>query len=203
MSIVLIVAAVAGFIVITEPLYKDISGLKAEASVYQSALNNAKEIANKRDALTAQRNAMNQSDIDRLQKMVPDSVDNIRLILEIEQLAAPYGMVLRDIQYDTLSQNALASGQQASASTDQNQVSTDTSAPDESAGKDYGVWTLQFSTQAPYQNFLSFVSDLEKNLRIVDIASIDFSSDSGAGLNPGLSESYKYNFKIKTYWLKN
>ena len=69
--------------------------------------------------------------------------------------------------------------------------------------KDYGVWNLGFSTQGTYSNFVNFVKDLEKNLRIVDIVSVDFSSSSGIGVNPALSSIYKYDFKIKTYWLKN
>ena len=56
-------------------------------------------------------------------------------------------------------------------------------------------------------DFLSFLKDLESNLRIVDMSSIQFSSDSNTGLNLSSSssstEAYKYNFKIKTYWLKN
>ena len=52
--------------------------------------------------------------------------------------------------------------------------------------------------------FINFIKDLESNLRIVDISSIQFSSSaSGVGLNPLLPEAYKYDIKIKTYWLKN
>ena len=74
--------------------------------------------------------------------------------------------------------------------------------------KDYGVFDLEFSTSGSYDNFINFTKDLEKNLRIVDISSISFSSEvssgiGGAGLKTISSEIYKYDFKIKTYWLKN
>jgi hypothetical protein len=78
--------------------------------------------------------------------------------------------------------------------------------------KDYGVWDLEFSTTGTYNNFLNFTKDLESNLRIVDISSIQFSSASSSDINtkinlpansPSSSEVYRYGFKIKTYWLKN
>ena len=73
--------------------------------------------------------------------------------------------------------------------------------------KDYGVWNLEFSTMGTYNNFLNFSRDLQSNLRIVDIAAVQFSSTDTrvAPLVGKLSsdEVYKYSFKIKTYWLKN
>ena len=58
-----------------------------------------------------------------------------------------------------------------------------------------------------YNNFLNFTKDLENNLRIVDISSVSFSSNSGSTtgstLGTATTDSYNYDFKIKTYWLKN
>ena len=77
---------------------------------------------------------------------------------------------------------------------------------------EYGSWDLEFSTTGTYNNFLSFIRDIEQNLRIVDIASINFSSSTlalggktgaGGASDPALPETYKYDFKIKTYWLKS
>src|SRR3989344_4652577 len=63
----------------------------------------------------------------------------------------------------------------------------------QSLRKDYGVWDLEFSTTGTYNNFLNFIKDLESNLRIVDISSIQFSSDNtSAGSNS--VEAYKYDF---------
>jgi len=39
---------------------------------------------------------------------------------------------------------------------------------------------------------------------MVDISSVEFSSDTGSvSAKTKPSDSYKYDFKIKTYWLKN
>ena len=132
-----------------------------------------------------------RENISRLQKLLPDSVDNIRLILEIEKLASPYGMVLKDVKYNVLAKD-IALLQAVAVKGGKNLL-----------GKNYSVWDLEFSAQGTYNNFLNFVKDLENNLRIVDIHSVQFSSAGNIGLNPSVPVAYKYSFKIKTYWLKN
>ena len=135
----------------------------------------------------------------KLQKLLPNNVDNIRLILEIEQIALPYGMVLKDIKYSATDTTKSATNGEVAIVQGGGAV--------QSPPKDYGVWDLEFSTVGTYDNFLNFTRDLESNLRIVDISSIQFSSEtaSESSSTPNSSpllESYKYDFKIKTYWLK-
>ncbi len=195
--VILIGVAVAGFFIFTRPIYSDISSLREESTSYNDALTNSKALETERDKLTAKYNAISQDNLDRLTKLLPENIDNIRLILEIEKIASPYGMVLKDVKY-----NAVA--------TDNKNTNTPSTALAPVAtpitSKDYGVWDLEFSTGGTYNNFLNFTRDLENNLRIVDISSIDFSSNNSAPatVSPNsASEFYQYNFKIKTYWLKN
>ena len=193
--IILIGLAIAGFFMFTNPLYNDISQLRTQVASYNEALNNSKALENERDKLTAKYNSINPEYLVKLTKLLPENIDNIRLILEIEKIASPYGMILRDVKYNTTNKvvaNVPASG---IAGISQAGIS-------QSAQKDYGVWDLEFSTSGTYNNFMNFMKDLEKNLRIVDVSSIDFSSSVGlaGGTSP---DSYKYSFKIKTYWLKN
>jgi len=189
--IILIGISIALFFTFTKPLYGDIVLLREEVTAYHEALNNSKALENERDKLTQKYNAIGGENLDRLQKLLPEGVDNIRLVLEIEKLATPYGMVLRDVQYDTIQQDTLPTGPGVIQGEAVNQ----------NLRKDYGVWNLEFSAEGTYNNFINFLKDLENNLRIVDITSVSFSSNN-AGPNI-LSDVYKYNFRIKTYWLKN
>jgi len=192
--IILIGIAIAGFFMFANPFYKDISSLSAQAVSYNEALDNSKSLEAERDKLTQKYNSISLDDLTKLQKFLPDNVNNIRLILEIEKIASPYGMVLKDVKYDTTSIKETASQTKAV----QGGVTAKTNS-------DFGTWNLEFSTQGTFPNFLNFVKDLESNLRIVDISSIEFSSTAttGTGANASPSNSYKYAFKIKTYWLKD
>jgi hypothetical protein len=199
MPIILIIISITLFFVFANPLYSEISVLRGEVASYNEALDNSKALENERDKLTAKYNAINPENLAKIAKLLPENVDNIRLILEIEQIALPYGMVLKDVQYDTAETEANTAG----------------GAPIQGGGvartspKDYGIFDLSFSTTGTYNNFINFTKDLEKNLRIVDMSSISFSSNNlvAASSNPNSktvsTEVYKYDFKIKTYWLKN
>lgn len=190
---ILIVIAIAGFIFITNPLYGEVSLRREQIKSYDEALSNSKALEAERDKLTQKYNSFDPENLSRLQKLLPDSVNNIRLILEIEKIALPYGMVLKDVKYDTTNKNSKELTMEVASVTET------------LINKNYGTWDLEFSTQGTYNNFVNFIKDLENNLRIVDISSIQFSSNASAnmGLNPSLLEAYRYNFKIKTYWLKN
>lgn len=186
--ILIIGIAAAGFVLFTSPLLDELKSLRGEVEAYNVALNNSKELENERDKLTKQYNDIDPANIDKLQKLLPDSVDNIRLILEIEKIAMPYGMALRNVKYDALADKETKTVVQAGG------------APVSS--QEYGTWELAFSTTGTYANFVNFLKDLEKNLRIVDVSSVEFSSDIGTEV-PGFTPVYQYTITLKTYWLKN
>ncbi len=185
--IILITISVAVFFTFAKPIYTEISTLKTEVAAYDEALSNSKALEGERDKLTQKFNSIGSENLSRLEKLIPESVDNIRLILEIEKLAQPYGMALRDVKYETTEEEPKEEG-------------IIQNIPVMESNKDYGVWNLEFSIEGNYDNFMNFLRDLENNLRLVDIDSVSFSSNAGVGPSANI---YKYDFKIRTYWLKN
>ncbi len=191
--IILILIAVSVFFVFANPLYGEISALRERAVAFNDALGNSKMLENERDKLTAKYNAIDPENVKKLEKMLPENVDNIRLILEIEQIAAPYGMTLKDVKYNTDEEEASS----------QSGAIVPGGARD--SNKDYGTFDLEFSTTGRYGDFINFSRDLESNLRLVDIVSLSFASNMPAvsSSKPVPADTYKYDFKIRTYWLKN
>lgn len=192
MPVILIGIAISVFFVFAVPIYNELSSLRGEVGAYNQALGNSKALENERDKLTAKYNSFNRDDLSKIEKLLPENVDNIRLILEIEQLATPYGMSLRDIKYDATETNPVVQdGAVVQGSTRQSR-------------KEYGTLNMEFTTSGSYDNFINFTRDLENNLRIVDIAAVAFSSGSGTDVKKtSAPETYEYDFTIKTYWLKN
>ncbi|MBU0611921.1 hypothetical protein KKA39_00410 [Patescibacteria group bacterium] len=191
--VILIGIALVGFFMFTSPFYEEVSLIKSQVASYNEALANSKALEIERDNLTQKYNSLDPESLSKLEKFLPDNVDNIRLILEIEKIASPYGMVLKDVKYNPISKTdttgtVTQTAQSASVTKQLN--------------KDYGTWDLEFSTQGSYGNFVNFMRDLENNLRVVDVSSIQF--DSSVATAQGASSGvYKYGIKIKTYWLKN
>ncbi len=202
MPTILIGISVAVFFMFASPIYSQIGDLKTQVDSFNEALDNSKALESAKDTLTQKKNAIDPANLTKLEKLLPESIDNIRLILEIEQVALPYGMTLKDVKYSSTAQVAAANNPVQAAGTTQ---AAATVQPSANSNKGYGVWDLSFSTTGSYNNFLNFTRDLESNLRIVDVSSIQFSSSIATGTTSGptSSDSYKYDFKIKTYWLKN
>ena len=195
MPIILIGISVTLFFMFSNPMYNSVALQRAQIASYNKALGNSKALENERDKLTFKYNSINPDNLVKLHKLLPDNIDNIRLILEIEQIASPYGIVLKDIKYNATDTKKDAVSGVTPAIQGGGAVQT--------SNKNYGVWDLEFSAVGTYNNFLSFTRNLESNLRIVDISSISFSSDLSTGSSSVSPTSYTYNFKIKTYWLKN
>lgn len=171
--LVLIIAAIALFFGYTDPQYKEIQVLKKEQNEYKMVIQKADQLQKKRDALQAKYRDMPEEDKVRLDKLLPDTVDNVRLILGLQQIADLQGLTLKNISVDT--------GKGKGSTSD-----LDT--------KSYGTIKIDFSVTAPYDIFLRFISDLEKSLRLVDV--VEFS------LTAPKSDVYEYNVKIQTYWLR-
>jgi Tfp pilus assembly protein PilO len=187
--IILIAVSIGTFFLFVNPTYQQVQALQKQQTAYDTALGNSKKLQAVRDQLVAKYNGLPKENLDRLQKFLPDNVDNIRLIIEIQQIAAKYGMNLKDVKFEPVKKDdAAAAGAIVSdAQTLENQ-------------KPYGTFNLELSTEGTYANFLLFLKDMEHSLRLVDLDGISFTADK---TGTGLAGNYKFDIKVKTYWLKN
>ncbi|AKM83827.1 TPA: hypothetical protein DCZ46_00625 [Candidatus Campbellbacteria bacterium] len=176
LPIILIIISAGTFVIFIDPTYKNIGELKAEKVQYDEARNKSKELRTIRDGLLEKYSSFSDNDLERVKKMIPDNVDNIKLVMDINAIAAKYGAIIRDIKLNAPIDN-----------------------PDIRAGAQdskYGFVTLSFSMTSSYEDFVTFITDLKDSLRLVDITDLSFK------VSPEEVNSYKFNFTIKTYWLK-
>ncbi|PIP73978.1 MAG: hypothetical protein COW88_00175 [Candidatus Lloydbacteria bacterium CG22_combo_CG10-13_8_21_14_all_47_15] len=172
LPILLLAISIGIYIGLIEPLNRDVAHIKAGVAEFDTALAKAKELQAVRDGLIGRYNEFPLSDLERVEKLLPDNVDNVRLIMDIDNIANRYKMALKNTRI-------IARGQEQPG-----------------GGMPAGVGTvgLSFSVSAPYETFLAFLNDLEQSLRIVDIGSITFTA--------GDVDFYEYSVLLNTYWLK-
>ncbi|MFZ1987809.1 MAG: hypothetical protein WAV21_02125 [Minisyncoccia bacterium] len=157
----------------------DIAAKKVEIASYDSALDAAARFAEKQAELEQKRNAIPQESLQRLDAFLPDSVDNIQLILDLNALAARSGIELSD--FDTGAINNAEDQQNTEEDPDaRNQPLVD---------------SLQLSLKAEgtYAAFRSFIAGIEQSLRPLDLVAVSV-SDSDTGV-------YGYDIKLNFYWL--
>lgn len=182
--LLIIAVSVGVFVTFIVPRYKQVQVMRSDVASFDSRLATAQRLKQSREELIARYNSITKTDLDNLKVLLPDTVDNIRLIIQLDSLATKNGMSsLRGVEYDT------------SKTEVQNKPDTP-----QTTQKPYGEFTMSFTTTGQYKNFLSFVSDLEQNLRLVDISSVQFNLAENSKDSLGSSLSYKIT--IKTYWLK-
>ncbi len=178
--------AVAGviFFFYTQPTYDKVRTLREEIGQYDQALEKATELQQLKQSLLSRFNAFRTEDLDRLQKSLPDHVDNVRLILDLDSLAARHGMALQNV---VISNPASESGK------------TTVIGSIGSGHRRFDSLTLKFTTRGSYEDFIAFLGDLESSLRIVNVVSLNLVRESSTATG-GLT--YRYNITLRTYWLK-
>ncbi len=205
-AIVGVVLAGSIFFVYTKPAYDNSQTVRESIAENNAALDKAAELQKLRQTLLARFNTFNPADIERLQKLLPDHVDNVRLILDLDKLAERHGLALQNVDVSS-SQKQTAKSQTALGAIG-------------SSNQKYDSLTLTFSTVATYRDFVTFLSNLESSLRIVDLVSLTVAPAGGgatavrsatnpfptAAVTPVNSRSsepfYTYNMTLRTYWLK-
>ena len=179
MPAILLIAAIGLFVGFTNGAYQDAKALAAERDAYDSTLNTSKERRAQRDALLAKESTFTQDDITKLTRLLPDNVDNIRLIIDINNIAARHNLSLKNVQLGNVSGGKSAGSNTAVGA----------------SGDPVGSVTLGFSVNSSYDNFQAFLLDLEHSLRIIDIQKLDFKNINA---NPDQTD---FNITIRTYWL--
>ena len=173
LPILFVIVAVGLFFGYVDPVYDEVKVLRAEEARFIDALDRSKELQQLKDQLLARYNTFSSVDLERLQKLLPDNVDNVRLVLDLDGIASNYGLQIRNVSIDR------------GAASVPGTISSDT--------KSYSSIVLSFAVQATYSDFLLFIQDLETSLRLVDIFSIEFSEP--------VTDRYDFQVSIRTYWL--
>jgi Tfp pilus assembly protein PilO len=175
--------AVALFLLYTKPAYDSVQALQAENESYDLALEKAAELQRLKQSLLSRYNAFNPADIERLHKLLPDHIDNVRLILDLDTLASRHGLAIQNMavsrpgEEDTGNRNVIGPSRAS-----------------------FDSVTFSFATAATYDDIQIFLADLEDSLRIVDLVSL---SIDGGGLQPSGGEPvYNFSITLRTYWLK-
>ncbi len=182
--ILLLAISIGAFVALTNPLYGEIKVLQADQSAYSNALANSLKLQEVRDILIGKQNQFSSRDIEDLEQMIPDSVDNIKLAIEIQRMGEERGLSVESVQYDPKSNQS-----------SENSLGGDVTAQNSL----FEVFELEIIASGPYDTFVSFLEDIQRSLRIVDVVNVEFSSESSF-LN---DNTYTYNIIIKTYRLKD
>ena len=179
LSILMLLASIAGFAVFIVPHYNTISTLRAQEADYQTVLTNARKLKEQRNALVKKYNSFDQAKLGQLATMLPANPENMKLILSLQSVASQYGMVLQNVKIEDPSTDPASQNK-----------------PGSQGNSELGTLTINFSVAGSYASFTNFVRTIEKSLRMIEIQKVSFSASDPK------SQNYQYSVAVKTYWLK-
>lgn len=189
-AIILIVLAIGIYFTVTEGIWNSDKQIKNVNDQYVSAIANAAQLVSVRDKVLQDYNNISQADRDRLDKMLPSTVDNIRLIIDLNNVAVQHGLSLKGISAKATDASTNSNSSNSPAAP----VSAPAPGNIQIAAPTLDTVDVTFSVSAPYDQFISFMQDLEADLRIMDIKHLTVSvGDNGV---------YTFSVDMVTYWLR-
>jgi Tfp pilus assembly protein PilO len=183
-AIILLVLSAGIYFTFTRGLIAEAKAVQVVNEQYISAIKNAEQLIKVREQVLNAYNNISEEDRQRLDKMIPNTVDNIRLIIDLNSVAVRHGFSLRNIQAETTEGPRTPAAVSQANQSQAGEISTPT----------LDTVTVSFGVNAPYLEFISFMQDLEANLRIMDISSLRLTPNDGG--------SYDFEVTLKTYWLR-
>jgi hypothetical protein len=178
-QIFFIAAAIFACVWYINPTYAGIQEKQASYQKLSDANAKAMELRIKRDQLTSDRNKISPVQSENLSKFLPDGVENVKLIIDIQNIARK--VLAQDIKGAKVIGSANKTGTAGNGG-----VTSD--------GKKYGTIALNFGVTTTYDQFIVFLQSLESNLRLVDVSEISFTAND--------TDKYDFNVTLQTYWLK-
>ena len=192
--IILLGVSIGAFAKYVRPTYDNAMQTKANVARFDDALTKTMNIRRVRTSLSSRFQEFPESKIARLQKMLPDHVDNVRLVLDMDGVASQYGMRLQNVTIQS-SKKSASGGDATNGIPSSLEINTNSDQP-------YKSLVLQFEVEATYADFLSFLHDIESSLRIVDVEKLSM-EQLNTGKEGSMDEPrYKYKLSLRTYWLK-
>ena len=180
--ILFILIAVGLFFGYINPTYTGkIAELDAEINGYENALAAADRFAEKESELLLQREGIPTEGIARIEAFLPDGVDNVQLILDLNSLASRSGLQLSDFDVASSEEGETESPR------GQDQLSLQSDGPSESLD-------ISVSAVGTYASFKSFLEGVEWSLRPLDLVELTV-QDSQTGV-------YNYDMTFRIYWLR-
>jgi len=196
-SVIFIGAAIAVFVWYVKPTYDATLSNRTKIVHFDKALETMRLAQKRTNSLLSQlNNSFTKSDLIRLKKMLPDNVNNVRLVLDIDSMAKRYGVQIKNVQIQK-PQDATPAEQSGTVLT-----------ADINQNLPYKIHSLQFDVVATYSDFLLLLRDMESSLRIVDIVKLNVrpintnKMSSNGILITSTKPYYTFSVALRTYSLR-
>ena len=192
-SLLLVGVSIGLFFMYIKPAYTNISSIRGQITQYDDAIARATQVLATRDELTNRRKNFNPGDVERLKKLLPDSVDGLRLVMDVNGIALQYSQ--KGIAGVKISRPDSSGAGNAKVP-----AGTVGAVGEAAKGPLYQSVSLNFTVSLTYDQFLKFLKYLVRSLHLVDVTNLSITLKPEQQSSP--SPIYDYSIALSTYVLK-
>jgi hypothetical protein len=173
--VMFLMLSVALYLAYIDPMYIEVQKALVREQELVAYIADAKTAQSKIDDLKAQYSAFPPGADQALRVLIPDSIDPLRLIVDMDAVIGKLGLVMK------------GPGVMVEPSGE---------------GSPLVKYRVNFSVSAPYSVFRNFLHDLEASLALRDMGSIAFTVGGAGGTEfTGVNAVHTYSLNITTYSL--
>lgn len=186
--IILIIVSIGVFFTYIDKEYSDILELNKVKKDFVNQELKTRQIIKERRELIEKYEKIDSVSEKALEKLLPNQVDNVELIVDIQRIIKENGIGIQisDISLDESNNNI--------QKTKNGQIEF------EDGKKNYNSIDVSFSFTTKYEIFKRFMNNIKKSLRVLDVVSVGFKPQiTKIGES---SDNFKFDIKLRTYWLK-
>lgn len=207
-----VIVAITVFSTFVRPTFEEYRLIDAEVAEYEAALARAQELQDRINALIASKQAIAQSDVERLMTFLPDEQDAVAVVLLLDDSARRNRMLIEGISVkdseEALSFEEEEAAQRAARKTDV--VYDPDIEPALNLGETlggtksissipvtelYSPVDLSFTAIGEYEDFKALIQDLETSLVLMDISELAIEQRADDDLTNFMVTVTLYNFK--------
>lgn len=153
LPVLAIAAALGLYFVYVQPIRTDIVRLQTEEAEFDNALQKITELESIIERLDTQLLSYSSVELEKIERIIPDEVNNLQLILDLDGLTTKHNLDVTTISVGSSVVKFFG------ADTD---------------GPSLKTYPVNLHIKASYSQLISFLSDVEKSLQLFDISEIQF-----------------------------
>ena len=165
-----IIIALVIFFFYAKPEFAVIKATQGETEQYTEAAATAAALNSELNALVDKKRSFSAGDLERLDALVPADINEVRILADLNEIARTHNMLFGNIDVKNSDTENAASGQTGTIEGDSGQRVVYT---------DFLTSDITFSLIGTYEQFKSFLADVEKSLVLLEMLNIGFTEGEG------------------------
>lgn len=173
-----IIAAIVLYFFFISPQITEIKNVNAQIGTYKATIEQYEDYNTTVQALKDAKNSINIADVQRLEQMIPSSIDTTRTLVDLEAMAQKHGLLFGNVATEML--DGIAEPEEGEA---------------EVSGGDLVVNGISFEVIGTYEQFKMFLAEMESSLELMEVTEMS--------LLAATDTFQQYSIVIQTYALSN